>query len=188
MRIFLSLNPDELTKQQIFMIQENLKSSIFKINKKFLNSIKWEDENKFHLTLFFLGEVDEVKLNMISSALDNLQNNLSLSEIYFTANGINAFPKLRFPRVLYIDLKNEDKKAFELYEKINHVLRDLNFVSDKEFHPHITIGRVRRDHKINLSELKDQINTSLNFSVKNFYLMESKLTGRGSEYSVIKQY
>jgi len=104
------------------------------------------------------------------------------------SKNISAFPKLSSPRVIIVELKNKDKNVFLLSESINSKLKEMGLQTDKRFHPHITIGRVKRDRKINLTSIKDKNNFELEFSIKNFYLMKSKLNSSGSEYSVLKQY
>ncbi|MDQ3194673.1 MAG: RNA 2',3'-cyclic phosphodiesterase, partial [Bacteroidota bacterium] len=182
MRTFISLNPAPATKQKILEIQEKVRSGISEINAEFLKFIKWESEDKFHMTLFFIGDINANQCHVIDSCLLDVKKELSIKEINFSAAGISAFPKLRFPGVIIIELKDEDKRAFDLSEKINHCMKESGFFQDKSFRPHLTLGRVKRDKKLNLTELKD-ISIELNFSVESFYFMESKLKSSGSEYS-----
>lgn len=188
MRTFISLNPDENTKDQIFNIQKDLKSQISILNKKFNDHIKWESKDKFHLTLFFIGETNESLLSKTDMRLSEIRGDNIADGITFRYGGINAFPKLRYPRVIILELINEDKRVFYLYRKINSVLKSLEIHCDKKFHPHITLGRVKRDHKVNLSELNFSTDHNLNFTVSEFCLMESKLKSSGSEYSLLKKY
>ncbi len=188
MRSFISINPDDSVKNTISGIQKNLKKSISLLNEDFLKSIRWEDKDKFHLTLFFIGDVQDSRLNEINILLSKTESELTLTGIKFELKSINAFPKLRYPRVLILELLNEDKKIFELSQRINDSLKYADIVSDKIFKPHITLGRVKREHKINLTGLDCRISPGLVFSSKEFFLMESKLKSTGSEYSVIKKF
>lgn len=103
-------------------------------------------------------------------------------------NKINAFPDLKYPRVLILELVNKDRKIYELYQDLNIRLKEIGLISDKTFRPHITLGRVKRDKKINLSRLNTEIISSDTFTINKFFLMESSLKKYGSEYSVIKEY
>ena len=188
MRTFISINTDDSLKNTISGIQKNLKKSISLLNEDFLKSIRWEDRDKFHMTLFFIGDVNESRLNEINFMLSKMESGLSLNEIKFELKSINAFPKLKYPRVLILELINEDKKVFELSQRINDSLKEIGFVNDKTFKPHITLGRIKRDHKINLTGLDCSISSGLVFSSKEFFLMESKLKSTGSEYTVIKKF
>lgn len=186
MRAFISINIDGSTKKKISDIQNKVKDEVSVINKDFLKSISWTEKEKFHLTLFFIGEVKGDKLKEIDNCLTNI--GASLNEIRFDFKCINAFPKLRYPGVLIIELLNKDKKVTELYERINESLKSAGFLNDKLFYPHITLGRVKRERKINLTGLEKNIKSDLNFSVNGFCLMESKLKSTGAEYSEIKKY
>lgn len=188
LRTFISIDPGIQTKIDILELQRIVKKEVLNLSVKYLNSIRWEAQEKFHITLFFIGEVSEAQLKDIIIGLKEIESQSVNGKLNFTAKGINAFPKLKYPRVLFLDLENEDKKVFELSDKLNSNLRKLGIISDKTFHPHITLGRVRRDHKIDLSELENSVKTDLKFSAKNFYLMKSDLRRGGSEYSVIEKF
>jgi RNA 2',3'-cyclic 3'-phosphodiesterase len=185
MRAFISLNISEEKKREVFEIQSEVKKLL---DSDIINSIKWEGRDKFHQTIFFLGDVAENVIKDISTDLKKIKSEINFNEIKFTATGINAFPKLRFPRVLIVELENADGNAFRLYDKICEKLNAYGFKPDKKFHPHITLGRVRRDRKINLEFLKDKIKINLSFTLNDFYLMESKLDSKGSVYKEIKRF
>ncbi len=188
MRTFISLNIDGATKEKVSDIQTSVIQNIFLANEKLLDSIKWESKDKFHITLFFIGDVNKEKLKAIDNALSEIGSQLNFEELRFRTAGINAFPDLRYPRVIILDWINEDKKVFELSQKINSALGKIGYKSDKQFHPHITLARVKRDKKINLSELRNINIPDLTFMVSGFYLMKSELNSKGSEYSVVKKY
>lgn len=188
MRSFLSINPGKDTQNKIASIQQLVKKEIASINDRFNDSIKCEHTDKFHMTLFFIGEIDEAKKTDIHRSMSVLAKNLSFNKIEFNSTGVNAFPKLRFPRVITLEFEDKELNLKELYEKINLNMKVLGFVSDKLFKPHITLGRVRRDHKINLTELEGKINIPINFTVNRFCLMKSTLNNTGSVYEVIGEY
>lgn len=183
MRTFISLNLSEEKKREVFEIQNEVKSLL---GPRELDSIKWEGKDKFHQTIFFLGDTTEKTADDISSDLAQIKDEINFKEIFFNAKGINGFPKLRFPRVLIIELENPDGNANLLYNKICDKLFPFGFKPDKVFRPHITLGRVRRDKKVNLEFLKEKIKIDFNFKLGDFYFMESKLDSRGSVYREIK--
>ena len=188
MRTFISLEPDENTKDQILYIQNDLRKSISSVNRQYNEYIKWEMKNKFHVTLFFIGDTDESLLNIADKSFSHLGQGLNTGSILFRSGGVNAFPKLRYPRVLILDLLNDDRKVFVLQSEISQILKNTGIQSDKRFHPHVTLGRVKRDRKINLSDLKFKPEYEITFSVNDFCLMESKLKSSGSEYLLLKKY
>ncbi len=185
MRSFISLNISNETKEDFYKIQNDVKKNI---GESQVNRIRWENRDKFHMTLFFLGDVLPEKIIEISYELKSVNSDSQTSGILFKANSINAFPNLKHPRVLIVELFNEDKKAVALYGKIKKVLSQFDFIPDKKFHPHITLGRVKKNQKVNLVELTDKIGFDLSFSINSFYLMQSKLDYHGSVYKIIKRF
>ncbi len=188
MRTFISINPDIDTKKKISEIQIRLKEKISTVNKSFLDLVKWESEINFHMTLFFIGELNDDDLIKIRSGLNIIGKELQIAEMEFSFKGIDAFPKLKFPRVIILELINKDRKVFELSERINSSLKDHGFISDKKFHPHITLGRVKRDRKIDLTAIRDSVSSDLSFKINSFCLMKSELKNSGAEYSVLEEY
>ena len=184
MRCFISLNINEDVKEEIQNIQNELKKYLGE-SKRHL--IRWEKKEKFHITLFFLGDVAPNMVNDLIRELEFIKFKPN-SNIFFHADSINAFPRLRYPRVLFVDMYNKDKKALILYNKIYQVLKLFKFEPDKKFHPHITLGRVKKDQKMNLTDLEDEIKFKIDLSINSFYLMESKLDYRGSVYKVTKRF
>lgn len=188
MRIFISININESVKKIISNIQDKLKKDISEIDHNLLKFIKWEAKNKFHITLLFIGDVNELRLSEISHQLTEMNSKLKLDEIKFEFGNINAFPNMKSPRVLMLELFNEDNKVFSLFESINSSLKKLGIESDKSFQPHITLGRVKRDKKLILTKLNTELNSNVKFSVNEFYVMESKLLKTGSEFFEVKKF
>ena len=188
MRVFISLNPDDSVKEKIKDIQNELKMMVRSGNRYFMKHIKWEEQVKFHMTLFFIGEISEDLFSGIDNGLSRVLNRPVFDKIKFEFTGIGAFPNLKYHRVLIAEFLNEDKKIFELSKRINELMSRSCLKIDRSFHPHITLGRVRRDRKINLKEIVKEIKSDINFTVEEICLMESKLKSSGSEYSVLKKY
>ena len=102
-------------------------------NKEIINSIsKFQSEIKIqakpvepknlHFTLQFLGEISEEILEKIKIALKSVK--FSSFEVKFT--GIGAFPKLKFPRVIWVGTdENGGSTLVELAKKIENVLHGV---------------------------------------------------------------
>ena len=188
MRLFISLNPDNDTLLKIHSAKNLLKDRINEIDKRFIDFIKWENADKFHLTMFFIGEADADKYDQIKSGLIETERILNSDVLNFSFKEFNAFPNLKYPRVLFLDLLNENEKVFLLSEKINSIMSRLGFKNDKKFYPHITLGRVKRDRKLNLTSLNKDAGIIHKFSLSELCLMQSKLSGNGSEYTTMNKY
>jgi 2'-5' RNA ligase len=176
LRSFISLNIDLKSKKKIKEIQNLVKE---RIDKPHLT--RFENPENFHITIFFVGEVDKIKLEEI---YETLKNNIQkkFGQLSFECNAINAFPNLKNPRVIFLNCENKENKIFELAEVVKLILEKFGFIQDKNFHPHITLARVKG--KIRLKDLSG-INLKVNFSVESISIMESIISTKGAEHKEI---
>ena len=102
--------------------------------------IHWIKPQGLHLTLQFLGNIEQTRVEPILTAL---RQTASLqSEFRVRTQGLGAFPSLKRPRVLWAGLSGEG--LYELNTKIASALGVLGFPAEgRAFRPHITLGRVR---------------------------------------------
>lgn len=179
-RAFLSLNLEEQLKIEIAEIQKELQSKLSDYR------IKWENTEKFHLTLRFLGDLDENQLNEIKEGLEKSQ--YGFKQLEFHSEGIGFFPNPRRPNVIFIALKEKGNNTDRLVDEIDKVITESGIKPDKKFVAHITLGRFRRENRkgVNEENLVEFDPFDVNFD--SFYLMESVLDYRGSKYYEIKKY
>jgi 2'-5' RNA ligase len=176
MRIFVSINLTPETKKQLLDVQEKIRLSL---TGKEPGAMRWEAPDKLHITLFFIGDITPAKLNEVKNVLNSLE--YSAGKLSLNMSSIGGFPNLRSPRVIFANIK-DDGKLVKLANEIHSEMTDIGFNSDKPFHPHITLGRIKRDRKVSLTKLSE-INFNIEFETDAFYLMESKLKPTGSVYS-----
>ncbi|MBN8572092.1 MAG: RNA 2',3'-cyclic phosphodiesterase [Ignavibacteria bacterium] len=176
MRAFISINIDTENKENIQKIQYLLKT---KVDKPFL--ARFENPKNFHITLFFIGEIDKRKLELIYDEMKmELENKYGM--LNFNCSVLGAFPDLNKPRVLFLNCSNKENKIYELAEKIKTILNDFGFAHDKNFHPHITLARIKG--KIELKN-SDDIKIDVNFSTGKISFMESTISTKGAKHKEI---
>ena len=73
----------------------------------------------------------------------------------------------------------------KLSDNIRKATKSLNFTSDYQFRPHITLGRYKNTPQKKPSMIKGEPHK---FTVENFNLMKSTLTTMGSNYEVIENF
>lgn len=139
-RSFIAIPIEEHAKLAVLKIIENLKASTG------MNA-RWITKDNIHLTLKFLGNIDEKQINRVKHAMDSLKDaGVFKIDLY----QIGCFPSISKPRVIWIGIK-EEEQVKRLFEKIEAHIGDIN-KEERQFSAHITIGRLKG--YINLHELE----------------------------------
>lgn len=137
---------------------------------------------EFHLTLKFLGEVPETRLEKIRMALRGIR--FSPFEGYLSEIGV--FPNPNSVRVIWVGVRSD--MAGNLQKEIDLSLEQLGFPREKDYKPHLTLHRVSfiKDKQALGSRLAAAKVNPLRFIVEDFRLIESKLTPSGPIYKTIE--
>ncbi len=150
--------------------------------------IKWVEPKNIHLTLKFIGEIPERKVEPIKQALGEVLAGKGKIEGRIT--GCGGFPNLARPRVLWVGLEGGDP-AVEMAKEINHKLIPIGVKSEKKrLSPHLTLGRIKKPS--DLSELTSYME-DLKFDggsviLDTVALVKSTLTPGGPIYENVKVY
>jgi RNA 2',3'-cyclic 3'-phosphodiesterase len=103
--------------------------------------VRWVDAPRIHLTMKFLGEHPESAVAPLVSALEHI--GVQYDPIPLELGGLNAFPNLRQPRVVWLGVR-ADPKLELLHHDVEHACAALGYpVEGRAFRPHVTLGRVR---------------------------------------------
>jgi RNA 2',3'-cyclic 3'-phosphodiesterase len=170
MRTFIAIDLPEEIKKEIVKIQKQIPDFKGKLT---------EFEN-LHLTLKFLGEVNDEELKKIREALNKIKIDSFEAEINF----IGIFSE-QFIRIVWLGISN----CGRLQEQIDEALKEM-FRKEDRFMGHLTIARVKsvKNKKEFLKELKQMKIPKMNFKVKDFYLKKSVLTEEKPAYENIEIY
>ena len=179
-RAFLSLNLEKPLKIKIAEIQKELQETLSGYK------IKWENQEKFHLTLRFLGDLDENQLGEIKEGLEKSHH--GFMQLEFHSDGIGFFPNPRKPNVVFVALREDGNNSDKLVEEIDKVITKSGIKPDKKFVAHITLGRFRRENRKSADADKLIEFEPFDVNFDSYYLMESVLDYRGSKYHEIKKY
>jgi 2'-5' RNA ligase len=183
MRVFIAIPLNTETHDELSALQDKLRNASA--------DVKWTQPDCIHLTLKFLGEVDEKKLEAVKSAL--LETAKKHSSFAIQLSHVGAFPRLSYPRVIWIGIDEGQKESKALQCDIEEALENLSFKKEnREFTPHLTLGRLRsNNNKQRLIELlgkeKDFASNS-KVPVKKIVLFQSTLTPKGPIYTVLSEF
>jgi RNA 2',3'-cyclic 3'-phosphodiesterase len=181
MRLFVAVNISKENKNKISKIQSVLKKSGA--------DAKWVEENNLHLTLKFLGEVEENKVNHIIEKLKQVVLDVKKFEVDFESVGV--FPTEMSPRVLWIGTGKGAEELKNLTEKTETLFEEIGFEKEKrKFSPHLTVGRFRssKGKEKLLDIIKSLTFEKITEEVKSVFLIKSVLTPKGSIYSIVEKF
>ena len=110
-------------------------------------SLRTNPTEPMHLPLHFLGHLPRPLVEQLQPALAPVR--LRHHRFRLTAQGIGAFPAIARPRVLWAGITGADLPRLNaLQAELGNALRTAGVrVEGERFHPHLTLGRVRRPLK-----------------------------------------
>ncbi|MEN6356528.1 MAG: RNA 2',3'-cyclic phosphodiesterase [Armatimonadota bacterium] len=133
-RTFVAVLMDDAIRRRVAEVQSQL--------KKLAPDVKWVAPENFHITMKFLGNVDEAVLPDVISAVEEGAQGFSPFDLAISSVG--AFPNPARARVVWVGSADGREKLAELARSIDKKLVEMGFEKeDKPFKAHITIGRVK---------------------------------------------
>ena len=146
----------------------------------------WTEPEQYHLTLRFLGEVDEPALGDLRAGLGSL----SARSFYLTLRGLGVFPLRGDPETLWVGAERNEALV-GLRNKIESlVVRRGQPPESRKFHPHVTLARVRgsRPDWVGAFVAGHALFAAAEIPVESFALYSSRPTPNGSVYTVEGEY
>jgi 2'-5' RNA ligase len=169
MRLFIAISLPKEIKDYLWELKEEFRES---------GKINFTAKSRYHITLKFLGEVKEEKLEEIKEKLSKVKFNsfeTSLNELGHFNNNI-----------LWINVK-PNEEVLSLSKRIDEMV--IEFPNPHDFSFHITLGRIKslKNEKKFEEKLKIDIK-KLKFKINSFELMRSNLSKDGPKYKVIEKF
>jgi len=173
MRAFIAVEMPEEIKKILLDAQKQINTKKAKIRPA----------KAFHLTLKFLGEIEEKKVEEIKSAL----NKIKFKKINTALTEIGVFPNESYIRVVWAGLEDSEGKIKNLQKEVDSKIEKLGLKKDARFHPHLTLARVKfvEDKQGFIKNLKEIKIEKKAFQITEFKLIKSILTPEGPVYQDI---
>jgi len=150
---------------------------------------KWVERENLHVTLRFIGEVEEEKVPQIARMLKGRLK--GAPKVRLSYRGLGTFNRNGLPRVLWVGVEGEGLK--EVKRRVDQALMPFGLPPEDEesYRPHITLLRIkklRRRGKFSgiLFRMRE-----FDFGGKEsskVCLIESKLTPEGPVYEVVEEF
>ena len=175
-RAFIAVELPEPLRQEIALFQSELRSSG--------GDAKWVEAGNLHMTLKFLGNIEESQVSPLKEALTAAAKNLSPFTIQL--EGIGSFPRTTDPRVVWLGISEGKERLIALAQTVEQICSNLGFVpEDRAFSAHLTIGRIRsRDRlaplikKLQAADFRGSVPAP----VEKIILFQSTLSPHGPTY------
>lgn len=133
MRLFIAVNFPVDVRTALHAATEPLRSAA--------PAVRWVDPARIHLTVKFLGEHAADAVAPLLEALAPIA--ARYDPVAMELGGLNAFPNLRQPRVVWLGV-SADPKLELLHHDVETACADLGHaVEARAYRPHVTLGRVR---------------------------------------------
>ena len=180
MRLFVALQISDEVRGAIAQLIREL--------KPLDDSWKWTRAENLHVTLKFLGETPESKLENITRSLSAVPADLPIT---LNFKGLGFFPNERRPRVLWVGMEAPQSLS-ALAAAIDDSLSQLEILrEDRAFTPHLTLSRSKEGRiSSKLREALAKYSTSefKATEASKFHLIESKIRSTGAEYTTLQSF
>ncbi len=160
-----------------------------------LSDLRWVSPQGIHLTLAFLGEIDQFQL--IEAAVAVQVTARQASPFTYRLTRLNIFGTEQQPRVLWMGIEETSGALKRLHSTLLQQLDQHGFAPDRRpFSPHLTLARgkapLQPDGQAYIHELltgkQEQFLSSKEYPVAHMHIMKSELTPAGAKYTRLHTY
>ena len=142
---------------------------------------RWADPEQIHLTLRFIGEVDELVFRDVLDSLDDVRS----EPFPLVLRGVGHFPPRGEPRVLWVGVE-KSAPLFELQRRVERAVARAGVAPDgRKFSPHVTLARLNGSPSRAVGSFiaTHSLFASEPVSVREFHLYSSALSSKRAQHS-----
>jgi RNA 2',3'-cyclic 3'-phosphodiesterase len=184
-RTFIALEMNEGIQRQLVEVIRQLALN--------LPSVRWVDPTGIHLTLAFLGELDDKQL------LDAIQASVSVAQhvqpFHYTLTRLSIFGPRHQPRVIWMGIEEATAALSRLHHVLNQELTQRGFrIDNKPFSPHLTLARIKAPLSLKEQDylqemLSDDLHSLVSaqvYPVTSIQVIKSELLRAGAHYTNLR--
>ena len=181
MRLFIALPLPDDARERLADVQRRV--------HKLALPLRTPHAEGLHLTLAFLGETPDDRLDAVRRAMD--EASAGAASFRLALAGLGTFPSSRRPRVLWAGLTGDLVSLSALHARLDEQLKISGLpTEDRAFRPHVTLGRARAEWS---SEHIDALERLLvqppgvlaSWEVSSVHLLRSELHPTGAHYTTL---
>lgn len=176
-RIFIAVDISDEARNVVATYIDELRREFPKLH------VGWERPEKLHLTLKFLGDVEDAQQEFVHAAMKAIAGNFYKFRLETSSTGV--FPNLHKPSILWLGISGNVEMMVQIAEEVEREFETLGFTTERRaFKPHLTIGRLREPWLSNNLACRHLANKfePVGFEVREIVIYESKLQPTGSFY------
>jgi 2'-5' RNA ligase len=153
---------------------------------EFGRMVRWARYEQMHLTLKFLGEVADDRVEQVCSSIESAA--LGSSPFQLGTRRAGCFPPGGKARVVWVGLAEESGELMDCQRRIEEALEQVGFPRERRpFSPHLTLGRVKDDKSG--GRLRDAVAAlaipEVRQTVDSVVLVKSDLLPQGARYTQV---
>lgn len=144
--------------------------------------LTWLAANRLHITIRFIGEVDDVRVAAIAAALEPP---LDVEPFDLTLAGMGVFPRSGPPRVVWTGIEQGRDDLIAVERELSSRLSTLGIPAEsRPYSPHLTLARVREAAALRSATLLEGLeDRSLGTTrIDAITLFQSRLSPKGPTY------
>ncbi len=178
MRLFVSVDLDGLA-DEVRAVQERFEGA---------DGLNFVDPGQAHVTLKFLGEVEEERVDELTDELAAAVADSGVGPFTAEFGGLGVFPHLGYISVVWLGVREGGEQLTRLHEAIEDRTVAMGFdPEDHDFTPHVTLARM--EHAGGKELVQDVVENrdpgAGRLDVEEVRLTESVLTDEGPAYSTV---
>jgi 2'-5' RNA ligase len=179
LRTFVAVPLADDLRDQLETLQDRM--------RRHLPQLKWVEVANLHVTLVFLGEVEDRELSRVCTLTQTAA--AELAPFTLSLAGAGAFPTARRPRVIWAGIDAGAAELTQLHDRLATAFGELGYRrEDRPFSPHITLARTKTDDGNGqvaavLGKFTDWHGGAM--TVAELHVMSSELTRDGPHYTVL---
>lgn len=169
---------------------DGLGESIAAVQERFVEAsgVRATDPEQVHVTLQFLGDVDEGQVDDVAEALERAVAGSGVGPFEAKFGGLGVFPSLEYVSVIWVGVRAGGQQLTALHDAIEARTTELGFEpDDHEFTPHVTIARM--DHAGGKEHVQRRVRegdpTVGTLAITDVRLTESHLGPDGPTYETV---
>jgi 2'-5' RNA ligase len=182
MRLFIGIELPEVLKDSVAVVASQVKEGIARAAPD--AQVRWVPTSHLHITVWFLGEVREPRVEPLVASLTPP---LDVRSFTLRLGGGGAFPRTGAPRAIWLGLSSGREELVAVHEQLRGRLVPLGFEPEaRPYSPHLTIARVKdvrpRDARAMRAPLDEVAADVGQCEVQCATLFVSRPTRAGAEY------